>query len=418
MRFISDLHLHSRFSRATSNKLNIPNLEQHAKLKGIGLLGTGDFMQPEWQKEIKQELQDDGSGIYRTKSGFPFILSNEISLMYKQNNKGRRIHVVLFAPNIDVVDQITAYFKKFGRVDYDGRPIFGKSAIEVTENLKQISNDIEIIPAHIWTPWFGALGSKSGFDSIQEAFGDQAKHIHSYETGLSSDPQMNWRLSSLDKYTTLSFSDAHSFWPWRIGREATLFDFNKLSYANLIKAIRTREGYAGTIEVNPNYGKYHFDGHRNCGVSFSPEESKKFGGVCPVCGKKLTIGVLYRVEELADRPEGYTPKDVAECHTLIPLSELIASINKTAVSSKKAWEIYNKLLAKFGSEFNVLLNASQYDLEKASDKNLAEFIIKNRTNDIYVKPGYDGVYGEPIFTHEDVPTVRRFKKPQKTLFDF
>jgi uncharacterized protein (TIGR00375 family) len=428
MRYIADLHIHSRFSRATSNKLNLSNLEKYAKIKGVDLLGTGDFMHPKWQEELKQELKDDGAGIYRTKSGFPFILSNEISLIYKQDGKGRRVHIVLLAPNMEVVDKITAYFKSIGRIDYDGRPIFGKSAIEVTKTLKQISDDIEIIPAHIWTPWFGLLGSKSGFNSFEEAFGDQVKHIYSYETGLSSDPEMCWRISSMDKFTLLSFSDLHSFWPWRIGREATIFDLQHLTYKDLIKAIRTREGYAGTIEVDPAYGKYHWDGHRNCGVVLSPDETRKCNGICPKCGKPLIVGVEYRVEELADRPQGYRPIGAKPFHKLIPLSELISSVNKVGVATQKTWKIYNKLLEKFGSEYNILLNVKQEELAQVCDKQLAAFIIKNRSGDIKVKPGYDGVYGEAIFDDtKELETNKQdkkldesngFTKPQKSLVDF
>jgi len=418
MKIIADLHIHSRFSRATSNQLNISNLEKYAKIKGLNLLGTGDFMHPKWIEEIKQELKDDGSGIYKTKTGFPFVLSNEISLMYRQDNKGRRVHLVLLAPSFEIVDKIIEYFKKFGRVDYDGRPIFGKSCIEVTKALKQISDDIEIIPAHIWTPWFGLLGSKSGFDSFKEAFGEQVKHIYALETGLSSDPEMNWRVSELDKYTILSFSDLHSFWPWRIGREATIFNLKELTYKDLIKAIRTRKGYSGTIEFWPHEGKYHYDGHRNCGVSFSPKESREYDSICPKCGRPLTIGVLYRVEELADRPEGYQPENAAKFHKLIPLSELISSVYKTGVATKKTWDIYNKLIERFGSEFNILLNAPVEELEKACDKKLAEFIIKNRKGEIKVKPGYDGVYGQALFNDSIPEEHKEYKKPQKSLLEF
>ena len=285
MKIISDLHIHSRFSRATSKNLDLANLEKYARIKGVTLLGTGDFSHPKWIKEVKTELVEKEQGVYKTKTGFPFILSNEISLMYSQDGRGRRVHLVLLAPTLEVVDQITDYLKTLGRIDYDGRPIFGRSCIEVTEALKKISDKIEIIPAHAWTPWFGIIGSKSGFDSLEQAFGDQVKHIYSLETGLSSDPPMNWRVSSLDKYTLLSFSDLHSYWPWRIGREATLLNLKKLTYDNLIKAIRTRKGYEGTIEVDPAYGKYHWDGHRNCGVILSPRETRKAKGSCPKCAK-------------------------------------------------------------------------------------------------------------------------------------
>jgi uncharacterized protein (TIGR00375 family) len=412
MKYIADLHLHSRFSRATSNKLDLPNLEKYGKIKGLNLLGTGDFMHPQWQKELKSELTTDGSGIYKTKSGYPFVLSNEISLMYRQGDKGRRAHVVLLAPNIDVVDQITDYFKKFGRVDYDGRPIFGKSIIEVTEGLKNISNDIEIIPAHIWTPWFGLLGSKSGFDSFKEALGDQIKHIHSFETGLSSDPEMNWRVSELDKFTALSFSDAHSHWPWRIGREATLFDLKNLTYKDLINAIRTRDGYEGTLEFWPHEGKYHYDGHRNCNICMSPSEAIKKNNICSVCGRPLTLGVAHRVEELADRPVGFKPKNAAPFKKLVPLSEVIAGVLKTGVATQKVWIEYNKLIEHYGSEFKVLLDASREDLSKTVSEKLADMIIKNRNQQIKVDPGFDGLYGKPIFNNDPVDTVK-LTRPQK-----
>ena len=431
MQYISDLHLHSRFSRATSKSLNLANLEKYGRLKGLNLLGTGDFMHPEWQKELKSELTDEGSGISKTKSGYLFVLSNEISLMYRQDGKGRRAHVVLLAPNMDVVDQITDYFKGFGRVDYDGRPIFGKSIIEVTEGLKKISDAIEVIPAHIWTPWFGLLGSKSGFDSFKQALGDQAKHIYSFETGLSSDPEMNWRVSELDKYTILSFSDAHSHWPWRIGREATILDLKDLTYKDLIRAIRTREGYKGTIEVDPGYGRYHHDGHRACGVSLSPTVSKQYGGICPVCKRPLTLGVMYRIEELADRPEGYMPKNAAQIYKLVPLSDLISIRHQKGVATKTVWEVYNQLIAQFKSEYEILLNASASELGKVVDPKLVELILLNRQGKIEVKPGYDGVYGEVVSASDSKPEVsstletpktmeqlKTIEKPQKNLLEY
>jgi uncharacterized protein (TIGR00375 family) len=418
MKFISDLHIHSRFSRATSNQLNIKNLEKYAKLKGVDLLGTGDFLHPEWLAEIKKELKEDG--VYRTESGFPFILSNEISLMYKQDNRGRRVHLVLLAPSFEVVDQMVDYFKRFGRVDYDGRPIFGKTAIEITEGLKSISKDIEIIPAHIWTPWFGLLGSKSGFDSVEEAFKDQSKHIFALETGLSSDPEMNWRLSFLDKFTLVSFSDLHSFWPWRLGREATILDLKDLTYKNLIKSIREREGYAGTVEVDPAYGKYHFDGHRACGIRLSPAQTRKVNGICPKCGKPLTVGVEYRVEQLADRPQGFKPKNAVPYHVLLPLSELISAVTGTKqLYSQKIWQIYNKLIAEFGSEYAVLLEAPKDKLKKVVDEKLAKLILQNRKDRIKVLPGYDGVYGEAILDGKrKIETVELESSPQKNLLDY
>ena len=399
MRIIADLHIHSRFSRATSKDLTIANLEKWARIKGLDLMGTGDFCHPEWIKELKKELKEDGSGILKTKSGFPFILSNEISFMYSQGGKGRRVHLVFLAPNFDVVDKITDYFKTKGRIDYDGRPIFKISCEEFAEEMMKISKDIEIIPAHAWTPWFGIFGSATGFDSIEEAFGEQAKNIHAFETGMSSDPGMNWRLSKLDKYAVVSFSDLHSFWPWRIGREATAFELEKLSYKNIIDAIRNKK-IAFTIETSPSYGKYHFDGHRLCSFSCSPEESAKLKGICPVCKKPLVIGVLNRVEELADRPEGFRPKDAIPFKTLLPLHELISSVLGSAMASKKVWQEYNKLIDAFGNELNILLNVSADELRKATAEKIVQVILKNREGKIKVKPGYDGEYGVLVLEAE------------------
>ena len=247
MKLIADLQIHSRFSRATSKSITLPNLEKFARIKGVNLLGTGDFTHPKWLAELKSELKEDGSGILTSKSGFKFTLQGEISLIYTQDGKGRRIHHLLHAKDFETVEQINEALLKKGRLDYDGRPIFGFSSIELVEMMKSVSDDIEIIPAHAWTPWYGIFGSMSGFDSVEECFKDQAKHIHAIETGLSSDPAMNWRISKLDKYTLLSSSDAHSFWPWRLGRECNIFDID-LSYDDLIKAIRTKRGLTETIE--------------------------------------------------------------------------------------------------------------------------------------------------------------------------
>jgi len=396
MRIIADLHVHSKYSRACSSELNIKNLEKWARIKGVGLLGTGDFSHPKWQEELRKELKEDGTGILRTESGFPFVLQNEISLMYSQGGKGRRIHLVILAPSFEVVDKITAYLKSKGRVDYDGRPIFNISCIEFAEAMINISEDIEIIPAHSWTPWFGIFGSKTGFDSIEEAFGKNAKYVHAFETGLSSDPEMNWRLSGLDNYRIVSFSDLHSFWPWRIGREATVFEFEELTYANLIKALRTGEGLAETIEVDPSYGKYHYDGHRLCKVSFSPEESKKHNNICPVCKRPLTIGVLNRVEELADRKEGYKTSTFKPFKRIIPLHELLALALQSGMATKKVWAKYHEILKAGENEFDILLNVPEDKLLQVAGKEIVDIIMKNRRGEMTIKPGYDGEYGVPI----------------------
>ncbi len=392
MKIISDLHIHSRFSRACSKAITIQNLEKYARIKGINLLGTGDFTHKEWYDEILRETEEDEYGIRRTKTGFPFMWQTEICLMYTQGGKGRRVHFVILAPNKESVDQITEFLGSKGRLDYDGRPIFGFSAIELTEKLMSISKDIEIIPAHIWTSWFGILGSKSGFDSFEECFQDQTKYIHALETGLSSDPAMNWRVSSLDKFSILSFSDAHSFWPWRLGREATIFDCD-LKYKDIIKCIRENKNFS-TIEVDPAYGKYHYDGHRNCNISFSPEESKKHNRMCPVCKSALTIGVDYRVEELADREKGYLPKNSMKFSSLIPLAELVSTVCGTQPATKKVQNEFNILIKEFNSEYNILLETPKDVLKKVTNEKIADIIISNREGKLKFVPGYDGVYGK------------------------
>jgi uncharacterized protein (TIGR00375 family) len=401
MKILTDLHIHSRFSRATSKDLSIENLEKWARIKGLDLLGTGDFSHPEWIKELKRELSEEGSGILKTKGGFPFILTNEVSLMYTQDGKGRRVHLVLLAPSFDIVNQITAYLLSHGRIDYDGRPIFKIPCDQFVEDMMKISRDIEVIPAHAWTPWFGVFGSDTGFDSMEQAFRDQVKYIHAFETGMSSDPEMNWRLPMLDKYSILSFSDSHSFWPWRLGREATSFNLKKLDYKEIIGAIRAKE-VDFTIETSPNYGKYHFDGHRLCKFSCSPEESRKLKGICPVCHKDLVIGVMNRVGELADknRPEGYKPVWAKPFKTLLPLHEILSGLLGSAMATKKVWQEYNKLIFEFKTEFNILLNVPQGELVKITSPSIANAIIKNREGKIKVKPGFDGEYGVAIFEEE------------------
>ena len=409
MEIIADLHIHSRFSRATSPQLTIPNLEKWAKVKGLDLLGTGDFTHPLWLKELKQELKEK-EGILKTKTGFPFILQAEISLMYTQDKKGRRVHLLLLAPSFEVVEQINNYLGEKGRLDYDGRPIFGMNCIEFTEAIKEISDDIEVIPAHAWTPWFGVFGSKSGFDSVEECFQDQAKHIYALETGMSADPAMFWRLSKLDKYTTISNSDSHSHWPWRLGREANVFELDEINYRNIVNTIRTRQ-IKETIEVDPAYGKYHYDGHRLCNFSCSPKEAEdKYKNICPVCKKQLTIGVEHRVEELADRELGFRPPKATPFRKLLPLHEIIANLFRVQLYSKRAWREYDLLIDYFKNEFNVLLKAHPLDLARVTDDRIVQAIIKNRQGKIKVKPGYDGLYGEMVL--ED-----SFGEKQKRLFD-
>jgi uncharacterized protein (TIGR00375 family) len=421
MKVIADLHIHSRFSRACSKSITIKNLEKFARIKGLNLLGTGDFTFPAWLEELKGELSDDGSGILKTKTGFRFILQTELSNIYKQDGKQRRIHNIILAPGFEVVEQINEQLLKYGRLDYDGRPIFGFNCVELVEMLKNIDKRIEIIPAHMWTSWFSLFGSKSGFDSVEECFGDQTKHINALETGLSSNPAMNWRLSQLDEYSLVSFSDAHTYFPWRVGREATVFSFKKFSYENVIKALRTKRGLVETLEFFPEEGKYHFDGHRACNVCLSPKGSIAKGNRCPKCGRELTIGVLHRVEELADREEGYKPDGAVPFKSLIPLSEIISyRLGIESPYSKKVWEQYNKLIKAFGNELNVLLEVPLEKLKEMVHEKVAEAITKVREGKVKFKPGYDGVYGKPVFGFErdDKEAAPEIKEKQMGLLNF
>jgi len=412
------LHIHGKYSRATSKSLDLFNLEKYARLKGVNLLGTGDFTHPEWIKHLKENLSEDGTGVLKSKTGFPFLLQTEISLIYTQG-RGRKVHNIVLAPSFDVVDQITEYLLSRGRIDYDGRPIFKIPCPEFIESLRNISDKIEVIPAHCMTSHFGVFGSCSGFDSLKECFLDQTKHVHAVETGISADPPMLWRLK--ENVNLVSFSDIHSFWPWRLGRECTIFDFEKLSYDNLINSIRTGDRLVSTIETAPEYGKYHWDGHRNCGIVFSPEESRKHNRICPRCKKPLTIGVEYRIEELAKEEKGFRPKNAKPFSSLIPLSECLAFVLGKAVSTKTVWIEYNKLVNDSRSEFEILMNSSRDELLKLTGEKVVDIIIKNRSGGLKIKPGYDGVYGHIVLDdevkEEDV-TYEFGVSSQKSLSDF
>jgi len=397
--YFADLHIHSKYSRACSKSLSLENLEKYARIKGLDLLGTGDFTHPLWLKELKENLKEK-DGILYSKSGFKFILTGEISLMYTQG-RGRRVHLVLLAPSFEVVGKINSYLDTKGRRDYDGRPIFKISCEQFTADMNMISKDIEIIPGHVWTPYFGVFGSMSGFDTLKEAFGRQLENIHAIETGMSSDPEMNWHISELNSKAIVSFSDSHSFWPWRLGREATIF--SKIdSYQDIIHAIRQNK-ILGTVETDPAYGIYHFDGHKECDFSSSPEETKKLKGICPICKKNLTIGVETRVEELTDQATDKNPNK-KKYYKMLPLHEIIALANGSSLSSKKTWAVYNSLIEKFGNEFNILLHVSKEELSKALPENdlLVRLILENREGKIKVKPGYDGVYGQPLIEGVEV----------------
>lgn len=397
----ADFHIHSKYSRATSPNINFDNLVKWAKVKGLNLLGTGDFTHPMWFNEVKK-LEDRGKGIYYYQN-FPFIITGEISLIYTQG-RGRRIHLVVLVPSIEIAEKINSYLDGKGRRDYDGRPIFKISGEEFVRDMMFISRDIEIIPAHIWTPWFGLFGSMSGFDSLKECFKGEEKNIHAIETGMSSDPEMNWRIEELKNKAIVSFSDSHSFWPFRLGREATIFKKTD-SYKEILRQIRQND-FIATIETDPAYGKYHYDGHRLCNFSSSPEQTKKLSGMCPICKKPLVRGVDYRVEEISSHPEGHKLPNSKPFYILLPLHEVISLAFSSKLESKKTWEIYNSLIEAFGNEFNILLNVSEEELiRKNFDSKLIELILRNRKGKIKVKPGYDGVYGKALLDEK-----------QKTLF--
>ena len=387
-----DFHIHSRFSRACSTNITIENLVKWAKIKGLNLLGTGDFTHPLWFKEIKEKLIEKNGFYYY--EDFPFIITGEISLIYTQE-RGRRIHLVILVPNLEIAEKINSYFDTKGRRDYDGRPIFKIPGDEFVKAMMEISKDIEIIPAHIWTPWFGIFGSMSGFDSLKECFKEQFDNIHAIETGMSSDPEMNWRIQELENKAIVSFSDAHSFWPFRLGREATIF-YKTDSYSGIIEQIRNKSFFA-TIETDPAYGKYHWSGHRDCNFSCSAEEEKKLNGICPICKKPLVIGVESRVEELASHEKGFKLKNAKPFYKLLPLHELLSLVLGSPLESKNTWKEYNSLIEKFGNEFNILLNVSKEEFAgKEVNEKIIDIILRNREEKIKVKPGYDGEYGKAM----------------------
>jgi uncharacterized protein (TIGR00375 family) len=401
MRIIADLHIHGRYSRATSERMSLEETARFAKIKGLSVLGTGDFTHPKWFEEIRETLTFDSNTdlLFVTKEPelpVRFILETEVCTIFTIGNESKKIHHVILAPNLEVVAQISGALEKYGNLSIDGRPILNMNAAQLVEEVMQISDKNMIFPAHVWTPWFSVFGAFSGFDSIEECYRDMTKHIHAVETGLSSDPPMNWRLSKLDQFALVSNSDCHSFWPWRIGREANVFELEKISYRNIVDAICDNDPkrFKFTIETDPAYGKYHWTGHRNCNVSLSSKEAKKLNNICPVCRRKLTEGVEQRVEELADRPEGYIPEGKPGFRRLLPLSEIIATVlNVDSPSTQAVWKIYNRLIEKFGDEYSVLLDVSKEALTEVVDTRVADAILKVRMGTVSVVPGYDGVYG-------------------------
>ncbi len=396
MRFIADFHIHSKFSRATSKEMEVETLARWAKKKGIALLGTGDFTHPTYFAELRSKLEPSGNGLFRLKKGeqgVQYLLTTEVSNIYTQNGRGRRIHTLIFAPSFEVVEAIRSKLGNLGKLSSDGRPIFTFAAKELAKMVLDISPECLIIPAHAWTPWFSIFGANSGFDSIEECFEELSIHIHAIETGLSSDPGMNWRLSALDSITLLSNSDAHS--PNRLGREANVFDC-ALDYREIAETIRKkdRKRLLFTVEFFPEEGKYHYDGHRECGVIYSPSQTKANQYLCPSCGKKLTIGVMHRVEELADRREGFVPKNAIPSIHLIPLEEIIAEALDVRVGTKGVEAEYERLIERGGSEFRILLDATPDELASFVPSHILDGIVRMRQGKVSILPGHDGVYGK------------------------
>lgn len=409
MKQILDLHIHSKYSRACSKDLTLENIDRTCRIKGVDVIVTGDMTHPAWFSSIKNELEEIGkSGLYKLKKAdddkMKFILGTEVALIYSDGGKCRRIHICLHAPNLEAAEKLNDHLEKRGvNLKSDGRPIFGMTAPDLVKICLDIHPKFLIYPAHIWTPWFAVFGSKSGFDSMEECFKDQTGHIYAYETGLSSDPEMNWRLSALDDLTLLSNSDAHSL-P-NIAREANIFDLKEFSYDEIYETIKNKDlkKIKETIEFYPEEGMYHYDGHRACKIVMTPEETKKNKGICPKCKKPLTVGVFHRVDDLADRELGGRPSNSYPYRKLVELDKVIAeAIGIKSRRSKRVMKEYDLLTRKFGSEIHILLHADLQKIGASSGQTIAEAIRRVREGKLQVDPGYDGEYGEVrIFTKEE-----------------
>lgn len=420
MKIVADLQIHSKYSRATSAKMELENISAYARLKGIQVIGTGDFTHPDWFREIKTKLVPAEPGLFvykddpelKTGKAVRFMLTAETSHIYSKAGRVRRIHLLLWAPSLDAVERINTRLSWVGDLRSDGRPIIGMDAKELVRIVFEADPNCLVIPAHAWTPWFSVFGSMSGFDSLEECFEELTPQIFAIETGLSSDPAMNWRLSQLDKVALVSNSDSHSL--ERLGREANVFELPELNYQNIISAVKNssplkllkeetapQPKLSYTIEFYPEEGKYHYDGHRSCGVSFTPTETKKHQGLCPKCGKPLTIGVLSRVEQLADRPEGYQPEKFVPFKNLVPLDELITEALGLTTKSKQVYTLYHELCQRFGNEIEILTELEIEQLISAGYPRLAEAIKRVREGRVIKKAGYDGEYGQIRVFAED-----------------
>lgn len=431
MRIIADLHPHSRFSRACSKALTLPHLEKWARIKGIQLLGTGDCLHPQWLKEIQEQLEDLGNGLFQLRTNLrekdspvnlvkngqapKFVLSTEVSCIYRKLEKTRRLHILIIFSGLPAVVKLQQHLNRKYNIHSDGRPILGLDAKELAALVWQFDQEALVIPAHIWTPWFSLFGSKSGFDRLEECFEEYSEKIYAIETGLSSDPPMNWRLSQLDRLTVLSHSDAHS--GANLGREADVFDWPAdFGYQDLYQTVKNKDlkKLLYTIEFFPEEGMYHYDGHRQCQVCWSPEETTKHKGVCPQCGRPVTVGVMSRVRQLADRAPGAKPEAMIPYKSLVPLPEIIASAFGQDKKTKKVAAEYLALIRAFGSEFEILLDLPLEEIGKIAQPLVVTGIKRVRAGRLTVEPGYDGVYGTvKIFQPEERPTK---KIKQKKLF--
>jgi uncharacterized protein (TIGR00375 family) len=408
--------------------MSIEDIAKYAKIKGLNLVGTGDFTHPEWLKEIRAVLTPDAeSGLLKPEGDTPvrFMLQTEVCTIFDYEGDSKKIHHVILTPTLETADQINESLKKHGDLSSDGRATLSCTAPQLVEEVMAVSEDNMVFPAHAWTPWFSLFGAFSGFDTVEDCYQDMTKHIHALETGLSSDPPMNWRLSKLDRYALLSNSDCHSFWPWRIGREANVFDLPDLTYKHVTSAIidNDPERFKYTIETDPAYGKYHWTGHRNCKISLPPAEAIKFGNNCPVCRRKLTKGVEQRVEELADRPADYQRPNAPGFKRLLPLSEIIAAVIGTdSPATQAVWKPYNQLIEKYGDEYSVLIDAPLDGMASVVEPAIAQAVMRVREGTAKVTPGYDGVYGQLVLGIEPIKIQHKAaaaaKVQQKSMSDF
>ena len=430
MKFIADLHIHSKYSRATAKNLDFENLYYAAQIKGVKVVGTGDFTYPAWIEQIESKLEEAEPGLFSLKKEIAknidktipescrntvrFILQTEISNIYKKDDRVRKNHNLVYFPDIKSVKKFNSKLDSIGNIKSDGRPILGLDAADLLSIMLSINDKGFFVPAHIWTPWFSMFGSKSGFDSIEECFGPLKEHIFAVETGLSSDPPMNWRIEDLDDIRLISNSDAHS--PGYIGRNASVFDTN-LSFSHIRNALEKNDlkKYQGTLDMYPHQGKYHYDGHRKCNICLNPATTAKIDGICPECGRKVTYGVLNRVQELATRPEGYVPENRHGFQSIVPLTDILSEIFEVGPKTKKVTGYYNRAIETLGPELGILLDRSFEEIETANVPLLAEAVMKMRTGDISIEPGFDGEYGKvKLFSRQE---KEQLKGEKYLLFD-